>query len=160
MVNLILYICPIAFQATGSLILIIWCLKNRNETIVNRCFPGGNVIERDLKDNCIIEKEKLQNSAFEVYLNIAAFGDLLIGYILSVFGWTCEKNTSPLQRVTILIVAVVVLLCVEHCVCKKAKERNYRTNMILSYDYLKKQEVDTVLTTKEIDDICQIGDKD
>ena len=71
-----MFIGMLAFQLSGALVLLLNCMKGGKEAVIRNCFPGTNVVERDENNNCKIEKEKLQKSAHNIYLNIIAFADL------------------------------------------------------------------------------------
>ena len=50
-------IISIAFQLAGALILLMWSIRGaRKIAIIERCFPGSNIVERDEENNCTIEK--------------------------------------------------------------------------------------------------------
>lgn len=83
-----LFVGMLVFQLSGALILLLNSVKCSKERIIKNCFPGSNFVERDENNNCKIEKEKLQKSAHNTYLNMTAFVDLVIGYILAVFSPT------------------------------------------------------------------------
>lgn len=74
--------------------------------IIKNCFPGSNIAQRDENDNCKIEKEKLQKSAHNTYLNMIAFVDLVAGYILAVF------SPTSTTEICLLLLAVIVLTCI------------------------------------------------
>ena len=68
------------FSASWAIILLLRCLKGEKRKYhFNRYFPGGNVIERDDENNCALRKDKLRMVSREVYINIIAFCDLIIG---------------------------------------------------------------------------------
>ena len=57
-----------------------------------------------------------------IYLNIAAFADLVIGYALAIF--MTDVAISPLYILLFVALAVVVILCTEYFyILKKAKEK-------------------------------------
>ena len=75
-----LFIGMLAFQLAGAVILLLNCCKGNKKAVIKNCFPGSNVVERDNNNNCTIPKEKLQESAHKIYLNIVAFGDEKVPY--------------------------------------------------------------------------------
>ena len=72
-----MFISMLVFQLSGALLLLLNCIKSGKESVIKNCFPGSNVVERDENNNCKIPKEKLQESAHKIYLNIVAFADLV-----------------------------------------------------------------------------------
>ena len=80
-----MFISMLVFQLSGALLLLLNCIKSGKESVIKNCFPGSNVVERDENNNCKIPKEKLQESAHKIYLNIVAFVDLVIGYLFAAF---------------------------------------------------------------------------
>lgn len=145
------FIGMLAFQLAGALILLLNCCKGNKKTVIENCFPGSNVVERDENNNCTIPKEKLQESAHKIYLNILAFGDLVIGYAIAAF--------SPVQvwstLYTVLGVAGITLLLLlgEYYLSKLFARIVYAEDEIVSYNELEKSGVDTFVTDKEIYDM-------
>ena len=68
----------LVFQLSGALLLLLNCIKSGKESVIKNCFPGSNVVERDENNNCKIPREKLQESAQKIYVNVVAFMDLVI----------------------------------------------------------------------------------
>lgn len=101
-----LFVGMLVFQLSGALILLLNSVKCRKEMIIKNCFPGSNIAQRDENDNCKIEKEKLQKSAHNTYLNMIAFVDLVAGYILAVF------SPTSTTEICLLLLAVIVLTCI------------------------------------------------
>lgn len=142
-----LFVGMLAFQLSGALILLLNSVNGRKETIIKNCFPGSNVVERDKNNNCKIEKEKLQKSAHNTYLNMIAFVDLVVGYILAVFSPTSTTEICLVLRKVILFTCI--LLGAEYflsLICAKTK---YANDMVIPFENL--DGVDTVITLEEID---------
>lgn len=141
----------ISFQLAGAIILLLWCLKGaKKENIIKRYFPGSNVIERDDDNNCVLHKDKLRMVSREVYINIIAFCDLIIGYGLSFYASQSERKLTALM---ISMAITTVLLAFEYLVTHIVSIMVFKEDLIKKYDELEKYDVDTIITNKEIEDI-------
>ena len=144
-----LFVGMLVFQLSGALVLLLNCVKGGKDAVIKSCFPGSNVVERDENNNCKIEKEKLQKSAHNIYLNIIAFADLVVGYILAVF--SPEANA----QIFIILVEVIVLTCglliIEYYLSRFCARKIYAKDMVIPFENL--DGVDTFATKKEIDDM-------
>lgn len=144
-----MFISMLVFQLSGALLLLLNCIKSGKESVIKNCFPGSNVVERDENNNCKIPKEKLQESAHKIYLNIVAFADLVIGYLFAAFSPTADVQ---IELVLVkVIVATVILLVLEYyfsCFCAK---RIYAKDISVPFDEL--EGVDTTVTKQEIEDL-------
>ena len=122
----IIAILSYAFQLAGALLLLLWCFDKCDANVVKGCFsnhPTMLWLESDEKgEYTTLSKEDLQESAQNVYLNIATFADLAIGYALAIF---VTDIIIPRWLVLIFVaVAVALLLLAEHFViCKIAKKK-------------------------------------
>ena len=144
-----LFVGMLVFQLSGALILLLNSVKCRKERIIKNCFPGSNVVERDENNNCKIEKEKLQKSAHNTYLNMIAFINLVVGYILAVFSPT---STTEICLVLIeVILFTCILLGAEYKLTLDCAKIIYANDMVIPFKNL--DGVDTVATNKEIDEI-------
>ena len=146
-----IFIGMLAFQLAGAMILLLNCCKGNKAAAIQNCFPGSNTVERDENNNCTIPKEKLQESAHKIYLNIVAFGDLVIGYAIAAFSPVAVYSTCC----TVLGVAgaTALLLAVEYYFSKCIARIIYAQDEIVSYSELEKGGVDTFATNKEVDDM-------
>lgn len=141
----------IAFQLAGALILLMWSIRGaRKAVIIGRCFPGSNVAERDDDNNCKIEKLILQKKAYEVYLNILAFVDLIIGYLIAYFA---VNYYEPVCAVLYTVLTTAVIIGIEMLVAYGAAKLRYKKDEIVPYEELQKYGVDTVTTSKEIEEM-------
>lgn len=141
----------ISFQLAGAIILLLWCLKGaKKENIIKRYFPGSNVIERDDENNCILYKDKLRVVSREVYINIIAFCDLIVGYGLSFYADQSDNKTTAF---TISMIITAILLAVEYAIAHLVSILRYKEDIIEKYEILEKHGVDTVPTNKEIEDM-------
>lgn len=144
-----LFVGMLVFQLSGALILLLNSIKCRKETIIKNCFPGSNVVERDKNNNCKIEKEKLQKSAHNTYLNMIAFVDLVVGYILAVFSPT---STTEICLVLLEVILFTCILLGAECFLSLICAKNiYANDLVIPFKNL--DGVDTVITNKEIDRI-------
>lgn len=148
-----LFIGMLGFQLAGALILLLNCCKGNKVAVIKNCFPGSNTVERDENNNCTIPKEKLQESAHKIYLNIVAFGDLVIGYTMAAFSPVAVYSTCY----TVLGVggATFLLLIVEYYLSKWIARIIYAKDEIVPYNELEKGGVDTFATNKEVDDMIK-----
>lgn len=107
------YVCMLSAQLAGALLLLLNCVRGGKKAVIKNCFPGSNIIGRDENDNCVIPKEKLQESAHKIYLNISAFADLVVGYAIAAFNPSATLKTFY----TVIGTAVLTLLflIVEFC---------------------------------------------
>lgn len=144
-----LFVGMLVFQLSGALILLLNSVKCSKERIIKNCFPGSNVIERDENDNCKIEKEKLQKSAHNTYLNMIAFVDLVVGYVLAVFSPT--SSTEICLVLVEVILFTCILLGVEYKLTLDCAKNIYANDLVIPFKNL--DGVDTVITEKEIDEI-------
>ena len=144
-----LFVGMLVFQLSGALVLLLNCIKGGKDAVIKSCFPGTNVVERDENNNCKIEKEKLQKSAHNIYLNIIAFADLVVGYILAVF--SPESNV----QISVILVEVIALTCglliIEYYLSRFCARKIYAKDMVIPFEDL--DGVDTYATKKEIDDM-------
>ena len=141
----------ISFQLAGAIILLLWCLKGaKKENIIKRYFPGSNVIERDDDNNCVLHKDKLRMVSKEVYINIIAFCDLIVGYGLSFYA---SQSNNKTVAFIISMMITTILLVVEYAIAHLVSVLRYKEDLIEKYEVLKKHGVDTVSTNKEIEDM-------
>ena len=142
----------LAFQLSGALLLLLNCVKGTKEAVIKNCFPGSNIVERDDDNNCTIPREKMRESAHKIYLNIVAFGDLVIGYAIAAF------SPISLYRIgyTLLFVSAgtLIMLIAEYYLTKLVAQLIYAKDEIVPYEDLTANGVETTITNAEIDAIC------
>ena len=144
-----MFVFMLVFQLSGALLLLLNCIKSRKKSVIKNCFPGSNIVERDENNNCKIPKEKLQESAHKIYLNIVAFADLVIGYLFAAFSPTANVR---IELVLVeVIVATVILLVLEYYFSRFCAKRIYAKDIIIPFDEL--EDVDTIATDKEVEDL-------
>lgn len=144
-----MFICMLVFQLSGALLLLLNCIKSGKESVIKNCFPGSNVVERDENNNCKIPREKLQESAHKIYVNVVAFMDLVIGYLLAAFSPTTDVQIGLI--LVEVIVATTSLLMLEYYFSRFCAKKIYAKDISVSYDEL--EGVDTSITKQEIDDM-------
>lgn len=131
--------------------MLVNCVKGNRKAVVRNCFPGSNVVERDDNDICVIPKEKLQVTAHTLYLNIAAFADLVVGYLIAAFSPVSTFGT--VYTVLGAVGTTVVLLSLEYCLCRMVAKIVYAKDMKVEYSELEENGVDTTITNREIEDM-------
>lgn len=129
--------------------LLLNCIKGGKKAVIRNCFPGTNIVERDENNKCIIPKEKLQESAHKIYLNILAFADLVIGYLFATFSPSANARIEVVLLEVIIATFIVLLL--EYYVSRFCAKRIYAKDIIIPFEEL--EGVDTVITEQEIDDL-------
>lgn len=149
------FICMLVFQLAGALLLLLNSIKGSKRAIIKNCFSGSNTVDRDDNDNCTIQQEKLQKSAHKSYLNISAFGDLVIGYVIAVANPT--PNYSSLDSGLGVALLTGLLLFLEYSLSREIAEWIYSEDMVVPYSELEKNDVETTVTEKEIDEMFKEG---
>ena len=144
-----MFISMLVFQLSGALLLLLNCIKSGKDAVIKNCFPGSNIVERDENNNCKIPREKLQESAHKIYLNIVAFVDLVIGYLFAVFSPTADVQIELVLLE--VIVATVILLMLEYYISRFCAKRIYAKDISIPFDEL--EGVDTTVTEQEIEDL-------
>ena len=148
-----LFVGMLSFQLAGALILLLNGLKGTEDAVIKNCFPGSNIVERDEHDNCTIPREQLRKSAHKIYLNIVAFGDLVLGYLLAAF--SPASSYGILCTVSNIAVVTIILLVAEFYLSRLVANVIYAKDRLTSYSELKKNGVDTAITKTELDDLCE-----
>lgn len=146
-----LFVCMLAFQLAGALILLLNVVKGNKNAVIKNCFPGSNIADRDDDNNCVIPKDKLQGSAHAIYLNIVAFADLVVGYLIAAFSPVAIYETC--YTVLGVVGGTVVLLLAEYYLSLLIAKLVYAQDIIKPYSELEEYGVDTNITNKEIDDM-------
>lgn len=131
--------------------MLLNVIKGSKNAVIKNCFPGSNIVHRDDDNNCMIPKDKLQGSAHAIYLNIVAFADLVVGYLLAAFSPVASCETC--YTVLGVIGGTVVLLLAEYYLSLLVAKLVYAQDIIKPYSELEDYGVDTNITNKEIDDM-------
>lgn len=136
----------VSLQLSGALLLLLWSIKGATyESIKDKYFPGSNIASRDENNKCTLEKKRLRQIAKEAHLNIIAFIDLVIGYILSFFE-TSVINAGKAAFTMVLI--TIGILIVEQILAYIVALLRFRKDVLEDYSNL--NGVDTEATEKEI----------
>lgn len=105
-----------SFQIAGALILLLWSIGKCDRKIKQMCIAehGGMLVGTfdETGTHFTLEKESLRKNAKTVYLNIAAFVDLIIGYACAIFAQPI--NGSPWCVLVYVGAVVVVILLLEY----------------------------------------------
>lgn len=149
-----IFIAMLVFQLAGALILLLKCCIGSKKAVIRSCFPGSNFAPRDDNNECTISKDKLRESAHKIYLNAAAFLDLVIGYLLAAF----SPVSSFSQCVTIVSVVVItaILLLAEFFGSKGLAAVIYAEDIKVPHSELKEEGVDTTMSPEDIDEVLHI----
>lgn len=142
------FIAMLVFQLAGALILLLNCCIGSRKAVIRSCFPGSNIVQPDGNNECIIPKDKLRASAHKIYLNMAAFLDLVIGYLLAAF--SPESSFSQFVTIVSVVVVTLILLVVEYFGSKKLAAVIYSEDMKLPYSELKKNDVDAFASDQDV----------
>ncbi len=143
------FICMLALQLAGSLILLLNCSIGSKKTIIKNCFPGSNIAPRGENDNVTIPKEELWVSAHKFYVNAVAFMYLVIGYFIAAFSPVAPH--SKCNTVIGAFVFTLVLLVAGYYISRFAACHAFPKDEIVPYHQLEENGVDTSLTPAEID---------
>lgn len=105
-----------SFQIAGALILLLWSIGKCDKKIKQMCIAehSGMLVGTFDKTGThfTLEKDSLRKNAKTVYLNIAAFVDLIIGYACAIFAQPI--NSSPWCVLVYVGAVVVVILLLEY----------------------------------------------
>lgn len=144
------FIAMLVFQLAGALILLLNCCIGSRKAVIRSCFPGSNIVQPDGNNECIIPKDKLRASAHKIYLNMAAFLDLVIGYLLAAF--SPESSFSQFVTIVSVVVITAILLLAEFFGSKGLAAVNYSKDIKLPYSELKEEGVDTTMPPEKMDE--------
>lgn len=107
------YILSLAFQVAGAVLLIIKYFGRTKERIMDGYFPSSSYVkmDRENSNNILLEKDKVQKCAREVYDNRMAFIFIAFGYILSIFGEL--QGESKICILAFMFVSTSVIILIE-----------------------------------------------
>ena len=146
-------IISITLQLSGAVILLLWCLKGAGkEQIIRKYFPGSNIVTPDDDGNCVLEKKKLQEVAKDIYVNIVAFIDLIIGYLITYF---ITDTYSSVSSVVITVILSIIVIILEQFLSQKIAELKYPEDVIIKYKELEKHNVDAIASNKEVNEMLE-----
>lgn len=96
-----------AFQLAGAVILLLWSLWKIDKKIKSMSIESDGIPIIGFDNTTVISKNDLQKNAKKVYINIAAFLNLVIGYGAAIFA---DRATLPNYCVFILVVLTTILI--------------------------------------------------
>lgn len=149
-INTMIYIFSLSFQLAGAILLIIKYFGKTKNRIIEEYFPGSNIIERDEKNICRMERDKVRESVRKVYDNRMSFIFIAVGYILSIF-----ENKSYLSKVYIalfVILGALIIILIEKGICLLVSKMFYKNDIEIPYDELA-YIADTTISEEEIDNM-------
>jgi len=146
-----IYIFSLTLQITGSILLLMWSFSKINKNALEMCFPGINIVERDDNNMCIIKKEILQKNVETIFQNVFAFGCLVFGYLLSIFGLNNQQYLW--EKLTIVCILTLLSIIILIKMSRYMSRAWYKNDLIIPYDELENIGVETVATEKEIEDM-------
>lgn len=101
-----------AFQLAGATLLLLWSIGKCDKKIKQMCIAehGGGLIgtEDERGTHITIDCKSLQRNAKTVYLNIAAFVDIISGYTLAILARPVD--CSPLCMLAMVIAGTTGIL--------------------------------------------------
>ena len=113
MLSVAVMVASFSFQIAGAIILLLWSLRKRDKKIKESCINDGpNIFEFDGsgKTYTTLSKSVLQQKAKVVYLNIAAFIDIIIGYACAIFLEDVDLCKWVILILVIVLTAVIVIM--------------------------------------------------
>lgn len=113
MLYIFITVSSFSFQISGATILLLWSLKKCDKRIKENCINNGsNWIEFDDsgKSHTTLSKTSLQHNAKVVYLNIAAFIDIILGYACAVFSEDVNICKGLIFLLVIAFTAIIIAL--------------------------------------------------
>lgn len=114
----IFYVCAIALQVCGALILLISSLIGTERKMFRAISKNGSGAPMS---GVWIDDINISDELRNIYLNRVAFVCLILGYLLGVLG---EVGNFPKYKIIILIViATATLVGVLYGVCHKVAEK-------------------------------------
>lgn len=149
-----LFILTIALQTAGALILLFGSLACRKKHLIEDCVPGSNVFERDENEMCTIEARILRKKATRKYRNVAGFVNLTLGYLLAAISPSPEF--AQLCNFLFVILFVALILITEEILIRFLVKRFFIEDEKVPYETLAKYGADTIITSKELNEICSL----
>ncbi len=113
MLSVAVMVASFSFQIAGAIILLLWSLKKCDQTIKESCIndePNWIELDGSGKTYTTLSKSELQQKAKIVYLNIAAFIDIIIGYACAIFLEDVNLYKWVILLLVIVLTAVIVIV--------------------------------------------------
>ena len=117
-----------SFQIAGAVILLLWSLRKCDTTIKEQCL-SNNLHWGEMDTNGLyteLKKDELRTAAKNVYKNIAAFADILIGYVCAIF--TEDTASSKWVILAFVVALTVLILLVENSLVGWIAKKRYPTD--------------------------------
>lgn len=125
-----------SFQIAGAAILLLWSIGNCDKKIKRMCFEEhGGILMGTIDEkgaHFTIDKASLRKNAKTLYLNIAAFADLVIGYALTILMQAVDL-TPQCMLVSVAVVTLLLLLA-EYGLAALAARIKYRKDFDFTED--------------------------
>lgn len=128
----VIYIIAISLQLAGAVILIINYCRNTHNQIIDRYFPGSNLVERDNKDNIVLEKERVQEVVREIFMNRCAFFYIGAGYIVGIYGEAGKTNKCIIS--ILVIIGSFLLIVLGEIILNGIVKKRYKEDMEIPYN--------------------------
>lgn len=117
-----LFACSYAFQISGAIILLLWSWKGiKKDVFSDLYFPDSNIIIRDKNNICVFPKERLQKETKNIFLNVFAFVDLVVGYSFAIFAEKLVENNKTFTATVILAIAITAIEYLEADIISKIR---------------------------------------
>lgn len=128
--------CPIAiivfsysFQIAGAVILLLWSFRSCDKKIKEMCISEFGSIPIGKEDkfgmHFTLDRKSLRRNAKNVYLNIAAFFNIIAGYMFAIFVQPVDYSpglvvlTVAVVTVGLLVLELFIVILVANCVYRK-----------------------------------------
>ena len=148
----VIYTIAISLQLAGAVILIINYCRNTHNQIIDRYFPGSNLVERDNKDNIVLEKERVQEVVREIFMNRCAFFYIGAGYIVGIYGEAGKTNKCIIS--ILVIIGSFLLIVLGEIILNGIVKKRYKEDMEIPYNSVASK-ADALPTEKEMDEIVE-----
>ena len=136
---LIFYIFSIAFQLSGSLLLLFFSLSINRKSIVYEFINKNNVYEDGNTGKLTYNEGEFKNTFKKAYLTRFSFGYITLGYILGIFGSLQTENRLIIAAFIATITFTLILL----------------TYFIVNYKIKKDKSICLKITSQELKDISE-----
>lgn len=124
-ISVLINVSSFAFQIAGAVLLLLWSIRKCDAKIKGQCLESAGILSFQFDETEVytdIPKDDLQAAAKVTYKNIAAFGDILVGYTCAIF-----STETPLPRwnifIFVIVLTVIILLLENICVTCIAQKR-------------------------------------
>ena len=105
--QIIIVVASFAFQLAGAVILLLGSLWKIDKKIKNMSVENDGIPFFEFDNTTVVSKDDLRKNARKVYINIAAFFDLVIGYGAAIFA---ESSALPNYCIFLLVALTTSLI--------------------------------------------------